>query len=86
MTVNPINAFPVNFLRISRFILILSNMMGGMTEIESECISEVAQSCPTLCDPMDCSLQRSSIREIFQARVLAWDAISSSGGSSGPRD
>lgn len=38
MTVNPVNASPVNFLRISRFILMLSNMMGGMTEVESECI------------------------------------------------
>ena len=32
--------------------------------------SEVAQSCPTLCDPMDCSLQGSSVHGIFQARVL----------------
>ena len=31
---------------------------------------EVAQSCPTLCDPMDCSLSGSSVHEIFQARVL----------------
>ena len=38
--------------------------------------SEVAQSCPTLCDPMDCSLQGSSIHGIFQARVLEWVAIS----------
>ena len=38
--------------------------------------SEVAQSCPTLCDPMDCSLPRSSIHGIFQARVLEWVAIS----------
>ena len=37
---------------------------------ESE--SEVTQSCPTLCDPMDCSLPGSSIHEIFQARVLEW--------------
>ena len=34
--------------------------------------SEVAQSCPTLCDPMDCSLPGSSIHGIFQARVLEW--------------
>ena len=33
------------------------------------------QSCPTLCDPMDCSLPRSSIYGIFQARVLEWGAI-----------
>ena len=37
--------------------------------------SEVVQSCPTLSDPMDCSLPGSSIREIFQARVLEWGAI-----------
>ena len=36
--------------------------------------SEVAQSCPTLCDPMDCSILRSSIHGIFQARVLEWGA------------
>ena len=36
----------------------------------------VAQLCPTLCDPMDCSPPGSSIREIFQARVLEWVAIS----------
>ena len=38
-------------------------------------ISEVAQSCPTLSNPMDCSLPGSSIRGIFQARVLEWGAI-----------
>ena len=38
--------------------------------------SEVAQSCPTLCDPMDCSLSGSSIHRIFQARILEWVAIS----------
>ena len=37
--------------------------------------SEVAQSCLTLRDPMDCSLPGSSARGIFQARVLEWDAI-----------
>ena len=36
---------------------------------------EVAQSCPTLQDPMDCSLPGSSVHGIFQARVLKWDAI-----------
>ena len=36
---------------------------------------EVAQSCLTLSDPMDCSLLGSSIHEIFQARVLEWGAI-----------
>ena len=37
--------------------------------------SEVAQSCPTLQDPMDCSLPGSSVHGIFQARVLEWGAI-----------
>ena len=40
---------------------------------ESE--SEVAQLCPTLSDPMDCSLPGSSVHGIFQARVLEWGAI-----------
>ena len=51
-----------------------------------EILSEVAQSCPTLCDPMDCSLPSSSVRGIFQAIVLEWIAISFSRGSSRPRD
>ena len=37
--------------------------------------SEVAQSCPTLRDPMDCSPPGSSVHGIFQARVLEWGAI-----------
>ena len=37
--------------------------------------SEVAQLCPTLSDPMDCSLPGSSVHGIFQARVLGWGAI-----------
>jgi len=42
-------------------------------KVKSE--SEVAQSCPSLSDPMDYSLPGSSIRGIFQARVLEWGAI-----------
>ena len=42
----------------------------------SESEIEVAQLCPTLCDPMDCSLGGSSVHGIFQARVLEWVAIS----------
>ena len=48
--------------------------------------SEVAQSCPTLFDPVDYSLPGSSIYEIFQSRVLECIAISFSRGSSRPRD
>ena len=53
---------------------------------ESESESEVTQSCPTLCDPMDYSLPGSSVHGIFLAVVLEWIAISFSSGSSRPRD
>ena len=43
------------------------------SRVKSE--SEVAQSCPTLSDPMDCSLPGSSVHGIFQARTLEWGAI-----------
>ena len=46
-------------------------------KVKSE--SEVAQSCPTLCDPMDCSPPGSSIHGIFQPGVLEWGAIAFSG-------
>ena len=46
----------------------------------------VSQSCPTLCDPLDCSLPGSSVHGIFQARILRWVAISPSRGSSSPRN
>ena len=42
-------------------------------KVKSE--SEIAQLCPTLCDPMDCSPPGSSVHGIFQARVLEWGAI-----------
>ena len=47
--------------------------LSPMQEVKSK--SEVAQSCPTLSDPMDCSLPGSSIHGIFQARVLEWGAM-----------
>ena len=40
---------------------------------------EVTQSCPTLCDPVGCSLPGSSVHGIFKARVLEWVAVSFSG-------
>jgi len=42
-------------------------------KVKSE--SEVTQSCPTLSDPIDCSLPGSSVHGIFQARILEWGAI-----------
>ena len=44
------------------------------------------QSCPTLCNPIDCIPPGSSVHRIFQARILEWVAVSFSRGSSQPRD
>ena len=52
--------------------------------IDSVCL--VAQSCPTLCNPVDCSPPGSSIRGILQARILQWVAMPVSRGSSQSRD
>ena len=46
----------------------------------------IAELCPTLCDPIDCSLPGSSIPGILQTRILEWIAIPFSRGSSQPRD
>ena len=52
--------------------------------LESE--SEVVQSCPTLCDPVDCGLPGSSVHGILQVGILEWVAMPSSRGSFQPRD
>ena len=49
-------------------------------------VKESEVVCQTFCNPMDCSLPGSSVHGIFQARILAWVAISLSRGSSQPRD
>ena len=56
----------------------LNSYFKSLSQSESE--SEVTQSCPTLCDPVDCSSPGSSIHGIFQARVLEWGAIAFSRG------
>jgi len=48
--------------------------------------SESVMSCPTLCNPMDCSLPGSSVHRILQARILEWFAVPFSRASSWPRD
>ena len=48
--------------------------------------AQLLQSCPTLCNPMDCSPPGTAIRVILQARLLEWEAIPSSRRSSRPRD
>ena len=59
----------------------LGSLVQSSCGEESE--SELAQLCPTLRDPMDCSLSGSSVHGIFQARVLEWIAISFSVGREG---
>ena len=54
-----------------------SHFLLQYMKVKSE--SEVAQSCPILSDPMDCSLPASFVHGIFQARVLEWDALPSLG-------
>ena len=69
--------------------LIAHSVLTGSGALSSQrmCVCVlVAQSCPTLCDPMDCSPPGSSVHEIFQARVLESVAISYSRGSSQPRN
>ena len=68
-------------------------MVTAAMKLEDDCFlvrklwqSEVTQSCPTLCDPVDCSPPGSSVHGILQARILELVAISFSRGSSWPRD
>ena len=57
---------------------LLGLWMGGGMNVYAHSIT---QSCPTLCDPMDCSPPGSSVHGILQARILDWVAISSKGSS-----
>ena len=68
------------------FANIFSHSLGTFFVLVILKESEVAQSCPTLCDPTGCSLPVFSVHGIFQARVLEWVAISFSRRSSWPRD
>ena len=60
--------------------------MGNAGWYRLFCCCLVIKSCPTLCDPIDCSPPGSSVHEISQARILEWVAISFSGGSFWPKD
>ena len=75
---NYAHEFLSEYIIISLFIKFIYTGVGchfllQCMKVKSE--SEVAQSCPTLSDPMDCSLTGSSVHGIFQARVLEWGAI-----------
>ena len=78
-------ARPSSFLTYDPTIVLL----GKLKIVHKRCQSDwkpVTQSCPTLCNPMDCSPPDSSVHGIFQAEILEWAAISSSRGSSRARD
>ena len=62
----------------------ISLMTTDAKILNKTCVCSVAQTCPTLCDPMGCGLPDSSVCGILQARTLAWVAISYSGGTSWP--
>ena len=61
-------------------VILVNNTTLHTSKLLSE--SEVAQSCLTLCDPVDCSSPGSSVHGVLQARKLEWVAISFSRGSS----
>ena len=73
-------------LQASRNVLTRTRIIFRFLTTISFYESEVAQSCPIVCVPMDCSPPGCSIHGIFQMRVLEWTAISFSRGSSWPRD
>ena len=66
----------------SIYFTINHKIMSIKAIIRKDSESEITQSCPTLCNPMECSLPGSSIHGIFQTRVLKWVAIFFSRGSS----
>ena len=66
------------------YFFFCSSNIDGSNIVSCCCLA--AESCPTLCDPMDCSPPDTSVHRISQARILEWVAISLSMGSSQPRD
>ena len=72
--------------KINREMQIKTSVRYDPTPLRTKVKVLVAQSCPTLCNPMDCSPPGSSVHGILQARRQEWVAISFSKGSSRPRD
>ena len=79
---NMLSGLIKDFLPRSKHLLISWLQLPSAVSVQ---FSSVAQSCPTLCDPVDCSRPGSSVHGILQARILKWVAISFSRGSSRPR-
>ena len=69
--------FQGEFVQIQQILLTWCSLSSKMSQRV-----KIAQSCPTLCDPLDCSPPGSSVHGILQARILEWVAISFSRGSS----
>ena len=80
------NLLSFSFLICKMVLLIIMLLISYAYYKDEVKWSEVTQSCPTFCDPVDCSLPGSSVRGILQARTLKWVAISFSRRSSQPRD
>ena len=65
----------------------VNTQQNCFTSLHFGCVhAQLLQSCPTLCNPMDCSLPGPSVHGILQARILEWVAMPSSRGSSQPKD
>ena len=86
----PCGRFWINGNRLGEMRLVFAEWKPGtrrlLESLYKLCCCLVAKSCRTLCNPVDCSLPASSVHGIFQARMFEWVAISSSRGSSHPRD
>ena len=67
------------------FAINFKSMLKAVTKTDV-CVHSVTQSCPTLCDPIDCSPPGPSVPGVSQAKILEWIAISFCRGSSRPRD
>ena len=76
--------YPLIWMGCSGVPLVTGPLQSSLIWCLSVC--SVDQSCPTLCNPIDCSPAGSSAHGIFQARILEWADISFSRGSSWPRD
>ena len=75
-------AFPIGFFHLVICISASSMSFHGLICMHAQAL----QSCPTLCDPVDCSSPDSSVHGILQTRTLEWVAIPFSRGSSRPRN
>ena len=84
----PVSTSITYWVSLLRCLTTISNLTFNQSLLKKmyvQCVL-VAQSCLTLCDPMDCILPGSSVHGVLQARILEWVAISFSRGSFQPRD